>query len=52
MFFSKFQQNTLKANSEDFDQTEHYAVSDLGLHCLHMPHEKDATLIWVMSFFA
>ena len=25
----------------------HAAVSDLGLHCLHMSHKKDARLIWV-----
>ena len=25
----------------------HYAVSDLGLHCLPMSHKKDARLIWV-----
>ena len=25
----------------------HFAVSDLGLHCLPMSHKKDAMLIWV-----
>ena len=25
----------------------HYAVSDLDLHCLPMPHKKDARLIRV-----
>ena len=35
---------------EDPDQTPHYAVSDLDLHCLPMSHEKDARLIlWVDS---
>ena len=23
------------------------AASDLGLHCFHMSHKKDARLIWV-----
>ena len=23
------------------------AASDLGLHCLHVSHKKDASLIWV-----
>ena len=30
------------ANSEDPDQTPHYAASDLALHCLPMSHKKDA----------
>ena len=34
-------------NSEDPDQTLHYAVSDQGLHCSHMSHKKDARLIWI-----
>ena len=36
-----------KANSEDPDQTPHYGVSDLDLHCLPMSHKKDARLKWV-----
>ena len=42
----------IKANSGDPDQTQHSALSDLGLHCLSMSHKKDAMLIrliWVMS---
>ena len=39
----------LKANSGDPDQTPHYVVSDLGLHCLPMSHKKDARLIWIKS---
>ena len=40
--------------SEDPDQTaysavRHYALSDLGLHCLPMFHGKDARIIWVKS---
>ena len=27
--------------------TQHYAVSDLGPHCLPMSHKKVARLIWV-----
>ena len=40
------------ANSEDQDQTSHYAVSELGLHCLSMSHKKDARLIWVIIVYA
>ena len=29
-------------SSGDPDQTPHSAASDLGLHCLSMPHKKDA----------
>ena len=25
-----------------------YVASDLGLHCLHMSHKKDTSLIWFM----
>ena len=35
------------SNSEDTDQTPHDAVSDQGLHCLLMSHQKDAGLKWV-----
>ena len=35
------------ANSGDLDQTPHSVESDLGLHCLHISHKKDARLIWV-----
>ena len=27
-------------NSEDLDQTPHFVVSDLGMHCLPMPINK------------
>ena len=37
------------ANSEDPDQTSCFTMSDLGLHCLPMSHEKDAMLICVKS---
>ena len=37
----------MKANSGDSDQTPRYAASDLGLHCLHMSHKKDAWCVWV-----
>ena len=35
-----------EANSEYPDQTPHYAVSDMDLHCLPMPNKIDARLIW------
>ena len=35
------------ASSGEPDQTSRFAVSDLSLHCLSMPHKKDASLIWV-----
>ena len=37
------------ANSGDSDQTPQSAASDLGLHCLSLPHKKDGrlTCIWV-----
>ena len=41
---------TLKANIEDPDQTSHYAMADLDLHCLPMSHKKDARLKWVKCF--
>ena len=28
------------SNSEDADQTPHYAVSDLDLHCLPVSHKR------------
>ena len=34
-------------NSGEPDQTPQNAASDLGLHCLHTSHKKDARLIWV-----
>ena len=37
----------MQANSGDPDQTPHSVASDLGLHCLPMPHKKDARHIWV-----
>ena len=42
---SKFQLKILSANSEDPDQTPHYALSDLDLRCLPVSHKKDARLI-------
>ena len=50
LFFNIFLQNTLKSNNDVPDQTPHYAVSALDLHCLHIPPKKDARFIWVMSF--
>ena len=43
------------ANSEDPDQTPHFAASDLGLHCLLMslyPHikGKECTLLFRLLF--
>ena len=38
IFFSKFLENILYANSEYPDQTPHDAASDLGMHYLHTPH--------------
>ena len=32
------------------DGTPRFAASRLGLICFHMPHKKDARLIWVNSF--
>ena len=32
---------------EDSVSKQCSALSDLGLHCLHMSHKKDASLIWV-----
>ena len=36
----------------DPDQTPRSVASDLGLHCLSVPHKKDARLIklWVKAF--
>ena len=39
-FSPNFNRNCMK-NSEANDQTLHYAVSDLGLHCLPMSHKKE-----------
>ena len=33
--------------SGDPDQTPRSVVSDLGLHCLPMTHQKDAMFIWI-----
>ena len=33
--------------SAEPDQTPHFAASDLGLHCLTVPHKKDTRLLWV-----
>ena len=39
----------MQANSGDPDQTSHSVASDLGLHCLHIYHKKDARHIWVKN---
>ena len=44
--------NVYNANIGDLDQTLRSAVSDLGLHRLHMSHKKDAMLIWVKENLA
>ena len=36
-----------KRNRRELDQTPHFAVSDLVLHCLPMSHKKDAIGLWV-----
>ena len=49
VFFTFFQIliEHLLANSGDPDRKTHSAASDLSVHCLPMPHKKDARLIWV-----
>ena len=42
----------LKANSEDSDQTTHYAVSDLGLPFLSLSNKKDARLIRIIWYLS
>ena len=42
-FVFNFQKKLLYANSGD---------PDLGMHCLHMSHKKDARLIWVSQIIA
>ena len=37
----------LFANSEDHDQTPHYAASDLGLHCLPVTRLGVSSLQWI-----
>ena len=49
-FLSKFQWNFLQANSGDPDPIPHSVVSDLGWHCLSMPHKKDDRLKCVKQF--
>ena len=39
--------NILQEKSEDPDQTLHFAVSELDLHCLPVFHKKEARLKWV-----
>ena len=39
----------LFVNSEDPDQTPHYAESDLGLHCLQITLLGGSRLQWVKS---
>ena len=50
-FYSNFNGISCKQTG-DYDQTPHFAASDLGLHCLPLSHKKDATcsLIRVKSF--
>ena len=45
-FFQSLIEDSLNKH-EATDQTPHYAVSDLDLHCLSMSHKKDARLILV-----
>ena len=40
----KYEKSIVLANSEDPDQTLHYAMFDMGLHCLAMSHKKDTGL--------
>ena len=42
--------NQTKTNSGDPDQMPHYAVSDLGVHCLPISHKKDFRLKWVKIY--
>ena len=35
------------SNFRGVDQTPHYVVSDLDLHCLHTSYQKDTRLILV-----
>ena len=35
----------MQENSEDPDQTPHFAVSVLGLHCMPMSHKQGTGLI-------
>ena len=37
----------MKENSGHPDKMPPSVVYDLGLYCLHMPHRKDAMLIWI-----
>ena len=46
-FFIKIFKKLLFANSGEPDQTPHFAVFDLVLHCLPMSHKRDARLKWV-----
>ena len=38
-------------SSGDPDQMPQPVASDLGLHCLHMSHKKDARLIWISAVY-
>ena len=46
-FLFIFEKKLLYANSEEPDQTPHFATSDLVLDCLPMFHKEDASLIWL-----
>ena len=41
--------HSVYSNSGEPDRTPCSAVSELGLHCLHMSHKKDASHIWVKA---
>ena len=43
----KIFQVELFANSEDPDQMPHSVESELGLHCLPVPHLEVSSLRWV-----
>ena len=45
-FYQNFKRNSA-FNIGEPDQTPRFATSDRDLHCLSMPHKKDAKLIWV-----
>ena len=43
--YSNYNRVLCSANTGDPDQISYSVASDLGLQCLHMYHNKDATLI-------
>ena len=42
----------MSANRIALDGTPRFAASHLGLFCLPMSHKKDASLIWVNTFYS